>query len=131
MLSFAFNDKYELTRSQDINVSGNVLDVSSFDEKEGIIVSVDNVHTPGSMVTLREGLESASRTLLQSFTPSAGDSGELNWKESSNDAVSAINSRGILQIAVPDDEKEAQNNFKNLTGYLYKLGNLRKRSNED
>lgn len=102
-----------------IKVSGNVLDVAIIDDRGTILISVDNIHKPGSIKEVRDStLESR---VVHCFA--VDTDGELKWHEISGPLVEGINTREARDIlADPEGRKEIQAVFNSLywTSHLKK-----------
>lgn len=129
LLSFYFTQEGRLQYRQNIPLGGNVLDVTVNMEKHiTAIVSIDNVHVPGSMLKQRTEtsqsdaiitfeLDSTSLQWSRSatgFTLTSGDVQELQEVPSENSTQAARSSR-------------ARGEYSTLGEFLYGLENLRKK----
>ncbi|EFW15426.1 tRNA (guanine-N(7)-)-methyltransferase non-catalytic subunit trm82 [Coccidioides posadasii str. Silveira] len=119
LLAFSFGTNGRLTALAPIELSGNALDVVALDDRGTILVSVDNVHKPGSTKELRDS--AIGPKLLQCF--SARSDGGLKWEESSTQAATTINSRETVDIIA---ETESRKQVQKISDSLYGIGNLRK-----
>lgn len=102
-----------------IQLSGNVLDLSTDEANTTIFVSVDCVREAGSTQTWRSKI-SPDQALVESFS-AKWDQGCLQWEPVTDPVVSNINSQGTLDLPVEADQKE-------LNESLYNLEHLRKRA---
>lgn len=129
LLSFWFQDSGHLHHHQSITLSGNVLDVSvTVDRRMIAIVSLDNIHRPGSMVKERE--ETANSQMV---TVIELDQSTSSWNEQRE--VLEIRSGGIEKTghfpcapqARPLGSSRARGEYSSLGDFLYGLENLRKK----
>lgn len=125
LLSFVYDSNDDLVPQPPIELSGNALDVTAIDNSGQILVSVDNVHEPGSTMTMKSS-PSLPRHLLQAFKMSIGADG-LKWDKVPRQAADTINDNGTTDITTVDDKKEASKQTGSLAESLYGLTNLRKK----
>ncbi|KLJ13305.1 hypothetical protein EMPG_11733 [Blastomyces silverae] len=119
-----FNPDGNITAQKPVHLSGNALGVVSPDNKGSIIVSVDNVHEPGSTTDQRKSPDTQQQ-LLQVFSV-AWEQEAFKWTEVDSDLARAVSNRGTFAVASSEDEKEAKKHAQALTSTLYSVGNLRK-----
>ena len=106
-----------------IELSGNVLDVTSIGTKGMIVVSVDSVRQAGSTQEWRTS-PTSPQTLLESFRVKAG-SELLGW-EPTQELAAKVNFDGTADITAAAEGKEK----KELNESVYIMGNLRKKTDE-
>ncbi|WEW58272.1 tRNA (guanine-N(7)-)-methyltransferase non-catalytic subunit trm82 [Emydomyces testavorans] len=119
LLWFSFGLDGSITARAPIELSGNALDVTAVDRKGTILVSVDNIHSPGTTNELRDSARESP--LLQCYFVSSD--GEFTWNEGYNRAVETINTSEATDI-IADTETRKQ--VEALSGSLYGVENLRK-----
>ncbi|PGH06898.1 hypothetical protein GX51_02143 [Blastomyces parvus] len=124
LFPFRFNPDGNITAQKPVHLSGNALGVVSPDDKGSIIVSVDNVHEPGSTTDRRKSPDTHQQ-LLQAFSV-AWEEEAFQWTEVDSDMVKAVSNRDTFAVASSEDEKEAKKHAQALTSTLYSVGNLRK-----
>lgn len=107
-----------------IQLSGNVLDVTTIGTKGIVVVSVDCVRQAGSTQEWRTS-PTSPQTLLESFRMKTG-SEALEW-EPTQELAATVNSGGTADITAAAEGK-AQ---KELNESVYIMGNLRKKTAED
>lgn len=108
-----------------IQLSGNVLDVTSNEAKGAIFVSVDCVREVGSMQSWRTS-STSNQTVVESFIARLGQE-TLEWEPVKDSVTTNINSEGTSEIPASVDGKQQ----KELNESLYSLGNLRKKAFTD
>ncbi|KKZ60208.1 hypothetical protein EMCG_05130 [[Emmonsia] crescens] len=124
LFPFVFNLDGKVVALNPVHLSGNALGVTSLDNQGNIIVSVDNVHEPGSTKDQRKSSDSPQQ-LLQVFSVTV-DQETFKWTEADSDMVKTINSHGTFELATSEDMKEVKKHAQALTATLYSVGNLRK-----
>ena len=107
-----------------IQLSGNVLDVTSIGTKGMIVISVDCVRQAESTQEWRTS-PTSRQTLLESFRVKQGAEA-LEW-ETIQEPAATVNSEGTADITTAAEGK-AQ---KELNESVYIMGNLRKKTTED
>lgn len=127
----------EPVRAKAIPLPGNVLDVAA--DSDGLIISVDNIHVPGSTSNVRSEevnphftrADDASTSKLTSWQV-AEKTTRLFWTEGHADGkeaiveVSAMSGKSQLERANQLDTAETGSN-EGLGELLYGIANLRKR----
>ncbi|OJD17292.1 hypothetical protein ACJ73_08812 [Blastomyces percursus] len=124
LFPFRFNPDGNITAQNPVHLLGNALGVVSPDNKGSIIVSVDNVHEPGSTTDQRK-LPDTQQQLIQVFS-AAWEQEEFKWTEVDSEMAKAVSIRGTFAIASSKDEKDANKHAQALTSTLHSVGNLRK-----
>ncbi|KAF4309594.1 hypothetical protein GTA08_BOTSDO02534 [Botryosphaeria dothidea] len=107
----------EPVRAKAIPLPGNVLDVAA--DSDGLIISVDNIHVPGSTSNVRSE-EVAEKTTRLFWTEGHADGKEAIVE------VSAMSGKSQLERANQLDTAETGSN-EGLGELLYGIANLRKR----
>ena len=108
-----------------IQLSGNILDLTSDEANSTIFVSVDCVREPGSTQTWRSGT-SAPQILIESFCAN-WKQGRLQWEPIENSLVTNVNAQQTLKFPATIDGKRQ----KEINESLYNLEHLRKRAYAD
>ncbi|KAJ5911828.1 tRNA (guanine-N(7)-)-methyltransferase non-catalytic subunit trm82 [Penicillium subrubescens] len=108
-----------------IQLSGNVLDLTTLDSNGSIVVSVDAVRAPGSTDTWKESPASA-QILTECLQISITDGG-LKWAVCEDSRTACINAGVTSGLSATLDAKQK----KAIDDTLYNLGNLRKRTFDD
>ncbi|OAX82376.1 hypothetical protein ACJ72_03277 [Emergomyces africanus] len=124
LFPFVFNLEGKVVAQKPVDLSGNALGVTSLDNKGNIIVSVDNVHKPGSSKDQRKS-PNTPQQLLQEFSATAEEE-TLKWTEVESDMVNTVSKYGTFDLATSEDEKEVKKHAQTLAATLYSVGNLRK-----
>lgn len=109
-----------LREQQSVDSSGNVLDVTSNEKEDTIVVSVDNVREAGST---QEWRASPAETLVEAYHARREADG-LVWEPATGSAITEINSTGTSELEPITDVKKR----KEVNDSLYGLGNLRKKN---
>ncbi|KAI1952082.1 tRNA (guanine-N(7)-)-methyltransferase non-catalytic subunit trm82 [Ophidiomyces ophidiicola] len=123
LLPFSLDLNGTLLALAPLELSGNPLDVISLENSGKILVSLDNIHKPGSTNELRDSTQESP--LLQYFTPCSN--GEISWTNSSIPAVDVINARE----ATDTDADLGSQKAEAMSSLLYTNGSLRKWSGGD
>ncbi|KAJ5473225.1 hypothetical protein N7475_002791 [Penicillium sp. IBT 31633x] len=118
LLYYTLESGNTLTHQDTLRLSGNVLDLIGNDSKGTIVVSVDTLRQFDSMAAWR----SSSQPPLQTFLFSSG-----KWVPVEDPMVLKINSEGTSALPTPLNLKQQ----KELTDYIYNVGILRKRGDEE
>ncbi|KAK2734603.1 tRNA (guanine-N(7)-)-methyltransferase non-catalytic subunit trm82 [Onygenales sp. PD_40] len=121
---FIFSLDGKLIAQSPVDLSGNALAVTSLDRKGTILVSVDNIHEPGSTKEQRKSPESPQQLLQVVSILVEADT--LKWTQSENAAVDAVSKQGTFDLPPMEDEKGAKKSGQTLISTLYGIGNLRK-----
>jgi tRNA (guanine-N(7)-)-methyltransferase subunit TRM82 len=95
------------------------------DKSGRVLVSVDNVHEPGSTGRRRDA-PLGPQQLLVALRMSIGPNG-LTWEALPSHAVDAINQTGTSDLGSFANEGEISKAVAALSDSLYTVGNLRKR----
>jgi tRNA (guanine-N(7)-)-methyltransferase subunit TRM82 len=95
------------------------------DKSGRVLVSVDNVHEPGSTGQRRD-TPSSPQQLLVALTMSIGTNG-LVWEALPCQAVDAINQTGTSDLGSFASEGDISKAVAALSDSLYTVGNLRKK----
>lgn len=114
-----------LKHQDTIQLSGNILDVTTLDSRGSIIVSVDNNREPGSTETWRNNVN-PSQALLETFQVTT-DQGSLKWKATEDALATSINAAGTSAIPTDIDDKKK----KTFDSVLYSSEVLRKRHHDE
>ncbi|GKZ19099.1 tRNA (guanine-N(7)-)-methyltransferase non-catalytic subunit trm82 [Aspergillus brasiliensis] len=114
-----------LNAQASIQLSGNVLDLTTVEKDSTILVSVDTVRQPDSTQEWRASPSSPS-TLVEAFRIKTG-ADRFEWEPTAVSVTDKINSTGTEEIPATVEEKQR----KELNDSLYGLGHLRKRKGED
>lgn len=111
-----------------LDLTGNVLAVTSIEKDNTLLISVDSVRTAGSTNEWRAS-PSAPSILLEAFRLQQGTEGSLGWEPTLQSATGAINAVGTLEIAATTEDKKRGE----LNDLLYAMSKLRKtpRGGED
>lgn len=125
LLYYSFESDDTLKPQGFIQLSGNVLDVTSNEAKGAIFVSVDCVREVGSMQSWRTS-STSNQTVVESFIARLGQE-TLEWEPVKDSVTTNINSEGTSEIPASVDGKQQ----KELNESLYSLGNLRKKAFTD
>ena len=131
LLSFQASPDHELTIHQTIPLEGNVLDVAVIEEKQMILVSIDNVHEPGSTKESRIGPETVPATVHE-YELVASDSTakyqQMEWMATSKLIVDeAIWQERNLDLGMKSFTRaKGRGVYSELGEFLYGLENLRK-----
>lgn len=107
-------------------VSGNVVDVTTLNEKSTIIFSLDNCHTAFSITALASEAEQFSRPMLGYL--SFNSSGHWEGIGDLENPIACIEQSAKTQEPVKDSGQENERLLREL---LYGIENLRKRGQED
>lgn len=124
LFPFSFSPDGKIVAQNPVHLSGNALGVTSIDNKGNIVVSVDNVHKPGSTTEQRKPSD-APQQLIQVFSI-MWEKETFHWKEVDSDMAKEISNHGTFQLATSENEKEAKRNAQAIASSLYGVGNLRK-----
>ncbi|QSS61539.1 tRNA methyltransferase [Histoplasma capsulatum] len=124
LFPFSFSPDGKIVAQNPVHLSGNALGVTSIDNKGNIVVSVDNVHEPGSTTEQRKPSD-APQQLIQVFSV-MWEQETFHWKEVDSDMAKEISNHGTFQLATSENEKEAKRNAQAIASSLYSVGNLRK-----
>ncbi|OJD18919.1 hypothetical protein AJ78_01105 [Emergomyces pasteurianus Ep9510] len=124
LFPFVYNSEGKVVALDPVDLSGNALGVTPLDNNGNIIVSVDNVHEPGSSKDQRKSPNTPTQ-LLQAFS-AAAEQESLKWIEVDSDMVKTVNNYGTFDLATSEDEKEVKKHAQTLAATLYSVGNLRK-----
>ncbi|KAJ5601068.1 tRNA methyltransferase [Penicillium lagena] len=122
LLCFTLEKEGTLKQQIPIQLSGNVLDLVVIESRKEIAVSVDTVHQQNSTDTWKPSVESPQMLLECLRAENQADG--LHWIPSHDPLAGQIASQGTTGLGEALDDKQK----KELTGSLYSLGNLRKRS---
>lgn len=114
-----------LKHQDTIQLSGNILDLTTLDSRGSIIVSVDNNREPGSTETWRKKVN-PSQALLETFQVTT-DKGSLKWQATEDALATSINAAGTSAIPTDVDDKTK----KTFDSVLYSSGVLRKRHHDE
>lgn len=139
LLSYKLNNHGKLRHHQTLTLAGNILDVGIGPALWEIVVSIDTVHRPGSVKTLRPEETPASEMfetfeLSSNLSDANGSSGrleghdDLRWDRSSlamllNNTASVVE-RVEISVEAPPQSKGT---YSALGEMLYGLENLRKK----
>ncbi|PYH96399.1 tRNA methyltransferase [Aspergillus ellipticus CBS 707.79] len=107
-----------------IQLSGNVLGLTSIEKDNTVLVSVDSIREPDSTQEWRVSPPSPS-TVIEAFRVKSGTS--LEWEPAATSVTETINSTGTSEVPATTADKQR----KELNDSLYNLGHLRKRKGED
>lgn len=126
MLIFALDVEAKLQYRGCCPVSGNVVDVTTLDERSTIIYSLDNCHTAFSTTALESEPEQLSRPMLGylSFNPS----GHWEGIGDMENPIACMEKSAKAQQPVLNPGSE---NERSLLELLYGIENLRKKGQED
>lgn len=143
LLSYKLNEHGKLLHHQTLTLAGNILDVGIGPALWEIVVSIDTVHRPGSVKTLRPEETPASEMfetfeLSSNLADASGSTGrlgahdELRWDRSSlamllNDAGSVLERIEISAEAPPP----SRGAYSTPGEMLYGLENLRKKRGQE
>lgn len=128
LLSLMMYQDGQLRYHQTILLSGNVLDVIILpDETTRALISIDNIHLPGSMV--REKLELSECKLLTTLEFHGSD---LTWSERTETFGLNAGAEAIADIPKASEPEAASSSrprgeYSTLGEFLYGLENLRKK----
>ena len=129
IFSFCFNDGSDLQHQQTIPLSGNALDLTvSSEEEVTAIVSIDNVHVPGSMMRQRSETDQSDPIIALKL-----DTKTLCWSRRDGAFSVKTNSLTCLQAVLPETQasparsSRARGEYSALGELLYGLENLRKK----
>ncbi|PYI25898.1 putative tRNA methyltransferase [Aspergillus indologenus CBS 114.80] len=104
-----------------LDLTGNVLAVTSIEKDNTLLISVDSVRTAGSTNEWRAS-PSAPSTLIAAFRVQQSSEGSLGWEPTLQSATGAINAAGTVEIpATTEDKKRGE-----LNDLLYAMSKLRK-----
>ena len=129
LFPYTFEDKGKLVAQSPLHLSGNALDATFLANSSNVIVSVDNVHEPGSTI-VRRSLLASPQAILEVFSIYASAAG-LVWEKTSNAMADAVNGRGTAELISSGDETESKQQWHAISNLLYCAGNLRKRGREE
>lgn len=142
ILSYMLTENGHLKHHQTITLGGNVLDVGIGPALWEIVVSIDTIHTPGSIKTLRtedippaEAFETfelfsslSSETNGSSSQKQVVDRPDLNWERTSLAMLLNSASLSCQRIAVASSTSSREGGpYSTLAENLYGLENLRKK----
>ena len=129
LLSFSFTREGQLQCRQKITLGGNVLDVAvNIGKHITAIISIDNVHVPGSM--LKQRTETSQSDAIITFEL---DSTSLQWSKSITGFTLPFGDVQELQEVPSEDltqtvrSSRARGEYSALGEFLYGLENLRKK----
>lgn len=118
LLYYTLESGNTLTHQDTLQLSGNVLDLVGDNSKGSIIVSVDTLRQSDSTNVWR----SSSQPPLETFRFSSG-----KWAPVEDSMVLKINSEGTSTLPTTLEAKQQ----KELNDYIYNVGILRKRGDEE
>ncbi|KAE8396688.1 guanine-N(7)--methyltransferase non-catalytic subunit trm82 [Aspergillus alliaceus] len=122
---FVLESDGTLKAQNPIEMSGNVLDVTSIEKDSTIVVSVDSIREEGSTHEWRSNATSPSN-LIETYRVKPGTE-NLEWEPVTDSLATNINSSGTSDVPADTDPKRR----KELNDAFYSLGNLRKKLGED